>query len=403
MSAAVFGAVLGRPYEPRRLLVLVIPGRYVERMETMRAKRAGKWDESPVAEYLGLEREVTMLQARMAHRLARIDSERRYQGAGYLSAATFVRDRAGVSAGEASRRVAEARELQKHPEVREAFATARVDRARVAMLLAAAEVSDELFSRDEGVLVDTISSLSMKDSRRTVDYWKQAADQRAAAAEAGHLHQRRRLHVSETLGGMVRIDGEFDPEGGQIVLTALRAITDSQQLDSDDKRAPAQRRADAMTDICADYLEHADTPVMGAVRPHVSVIVSLEALQGGSAVQGGHGEPCELDDGTVITPETTRRIACDSSISRIVVGGASEILDVGRATRSIPAAIRKALIIRDRHCRYRGCERPHRWCDAHHVEHWVNGGPTSLDNLVLLCRRHHRAVHEGGVRLPPLE
>ena len=397
LSAAVFGAVLGRSYDPRRLAVLVIPGRYVERMETMRAERAGRWDESPVAEYLRLEREVTMLQARMADRLARIDSERRYEGAGYLSAAAFVRDRAGVSAGEASRRVAEARELQKHPEVREAFATARVDRARVAMLLAAAKVSDEFFSRDEGVLVDTISGLSMKDSRRTVDYWKQAADQRAAAADAGHLHKRRRLHVSETLGGMVRIDGEFDPEGGQIVLTALRALTDSQQLDSDDVRAPAQRRADALTDICADYLEYADTPMMGAVRPHVSVIVSLEALR------GGPGEPCELDDGTVITPETTRRIACDSSVSRIVVGGASEILDVGRATRSIPAAIRKALIIRDRHCRYRGCERPHRWCDAHHVEHWVNGGPTSLDNLVLLCRRHHRAVHEGGVRLPPLE
>lgn len=167
----------------------------------MRAERAGKWDESPVAEYLRLEREVTMLQARMADRLARIDSERRYEGAGYLSAAAFVRDRAGVSAGEASRRVAEARELQKHPEVREAFATARVDRARVAMLLAAAKVSDEFFSRDEGVLVDTISGLSMKDSRRTVDYWKQAADQRAAAADAGHLHKRRQLHVSETLGG----------------------------------------------------------------------------------------------------------------------------------------------------------------------------------------------------------
>ena len=363
----------------------------------MRAEFAERRDESPVAEYLRLGREVTMLQARMAERLARIDSERRYEDVGYLSAAAFVRDRAGVSAGEASRRVAEARELQKYPEVREAFAAARVDRVRVAMLLAAAKVSDELFSRDERVLVDAVNGLSMKDSRRAVDYWKQAADQRAAAAEAGHLHERRRLHVSETLGGMVRIDGELDPEGGQIVRTALRALTDSQQLDSDDKRAPAQRRADALTDICADYLAHADTPVTGAVRPQVSVIVTLEALQ------GGPGEPCEFDDGKVITPETTRRVACDSSVSRIVVGAKSEILDVGRATRSIPAAIRKALIIRDRHCRYRGCERPHRWCDAHHVEHWVNGGSTSLDNLILLCRRHHRAVHEGGVQLPPLE
>ena len=181
----------------------------------MRAEFAERRDESPVAEYLRLGREVTMLQARMAERLARIDSERRYEDVGYLSAAAFVRDRAGVSAGEASRRVAEARELQKYPEVREAFAAARVDRARVAMLLAAANVSDELFSRDERVLVDAVNGLSMKDSRRAVDYWKQAADQRAAAAEAGHLHERRRLHVSETLGGMVRIDGELDPKAAR--------------------------------------------------------------------------------------------------------------------------------------------------------------------------------------------
>jgi hypothetical protein len=333
-----------------------------------------------------------MLEARSAELLGEIDAEEGYEDAGYLSAATFVRDRAGVSAGEASRRVGEARDLRKHSEVREAFATARVDRARVAMLLAAAKVSDELYARDERVLVDTISGLSMKDSRRTVDYWKQAADHRAAASEAGHLHGRRRLHVSETLGGMVRVDGEFDPEGGQIVLTALRALTDSQQLDPDDTRAPAQRRADALTDICSDYLVHATTPIAGGVRPQVLVIVSLEALG------GGPGEPCEFDDGLIITPETTRRIACDSSVSRIVIGGESEILDVGRATRTVPAAIRKALIIRDRHCRYRGCERPHRWCDAHHVEHW-----TSLDNLILLCRRHHRATHEGENKPPALE
>lgn len=363
----------------------------------MQVETAESWDESPVVEYLRLDREVTMLQSRMADRLATIDSEGWYEDAGYLSAASFVRSGVGVSAGEASRRVSEARALRRHPQVRQAYAVAELDRPRVAMLLAAAKVSDELFARDERVLVDTISGLSMNDSRRAVGYWKQAADQRAAATEAGHLHERRRLHVSHTLGGMVRIDGEFDPEGGQIVLTALQSLTDPQQLDSDDTRAPAQRRADAMTEICADYLEHADTPVMGAVRPHVSVIVSHEALQ------GRPGEPCEFDDGTVITPETTRRIACDSSVSRIVVGGESEILDVGRATRSIPAAIRKALIIRDRQCRYWGCERPHRWCDAHHVEHWADGGSTSLDNLVLLCRRHHRAVHEGRAQLPPLE
>ncbi len=196
---------------------------------------------------------------------------------------------------------------------------------------------------------------------------------------------------------MVGIDGELDPVGGGTLISALRSLTDPEQLNPDDVRSAAQRRADALVDICSDHLSHTDTPVTGAFRSHVSVIVSLESLAGGSA------EPCELGDGAVISAEAARRIACDSSVTRIITGGDSEILDVGRATRTIPSAIRKALIVRDRHCRYRGCDRPHRWCDAHHRQHWADGGPTSLGNLVLLCRRHHRAVHEGGKETPALE
>ncbi len=209
----------------------------------------------------------------------------------------------------------------------------------MALLLAASKASDELFERDEQVLIDTISGLSMTDARRAVDYWKQAADQQATAADAEYLYRRRRLHVSETSGGMVRIDGELDPEGGQILLTALRSLTDSQQRDSTDNRLPAQRRADALIDMAADRLTHADTPVTGAIRPQVSVIVSLSALSGVADT------PCEFDDGPVITPESARRIACDSSVSRVITDGDSQILDIGRATRTIPAAIRKALII----------------------------------------------------------
>jgi len=354
------------------------------------------WDENPVDRYFRLRGEITMIEAQAAATLAEIDGGALFENTGHLSAAGLLRDR-GDSAGEASRRVGEARALQQNPEVYEAFAAAVLDRPRVGLLLSAAKVSTELFARDVKLLIETVSGLSLSDSRRAVDYWKQAADQHAAQENADHLHRRRHLHVSATLGGMVRIDGELDPAGGQIVLTALRSLTDAQQLDPEDGREPAQRRADALVDLCADHLTHGDSPVSGTFRPQVSVILSLEALR------GDPGRPCELDDGPVVTPETARRIACDSSVSRVITGGESEVLDVGRATRTVPAAIRKALIIRDRHCRFAGCDRPHRWCDAHHVEHWADGGATSLDNLILLCRRHHRAVHEGGVRLPKRE
>ena len=103
----------------------------------------------------------------------------------------------------------------------------------------------------------------------------------------------------------------------------------------------------------------------------------------------------ELDDGaTDVSAETSRRLACDASLVVMRHAPDGSVLDVGRKTRTIPAAIRRALIARDRRCQFPGCTA--RRCDGHHIRHWADGGPTSLDNLTLLCRRHHRAVHEEG-------
>jgi hypothetical protein len=115
----------------------------------------------------------------------------------------------------------------------------------------------------------------------------------------------------------------------------------------------------------------------------------------------GSGGGCELDDGPALAPETARRLTCDASLVELRARSGKP-LSVGRKTRSVPPALRRALRRRDRGCRFPGCER-RRFVDAHHIEHWVRGGETSLDNLVLLCRRHHRLVHEGGYgieRLP---
>jgi hypothetical protein len=97
-----------------------------------------------------------------------------------------------------------------------------------------------------------------------------------------------------------------------------------------------------------------------------------------------------------VRSELARRLACDASLMRVVMNGRSEPLDVGRRTPVVSAAIRRAVIVRDRGCRFPGCDRPQAWCDAHHVVHWADGGPTSLANLLLLCRRHHGMVHRSG-------
>jgi len=119
-----------------------------------------------------------------------------------------------------------------------------------------------------------------------------------------------------------------------------------------------------------------------------------------SALEGRAGRPCELDDGGVITPQTARRLAGDPKITRIITAGESQILDVGRANRVVPAGIRTALMARDRSSVIEGCGAPRRWCDAHHIIHWADGGPTSLDNLALLCPYHHTGVHEGKIQIP---
>jgi len=105
----------------------------------------------------------------------------------------------------------------------------------------------------------------------------------------------------------------------------------------------------------------------------------------------------ELEDGTRVTAVTSRRISCDAGLVRIVHGSDGQVLGAGRRTRTVPPSVRRALEARDRGCRFPGCGL--RFTDAHHVKHWADGGETTLRNLILLCRRHHRAVHEGGVQV----
>jgi hypothetical protein len=126
----------------------------------------------------------------------------------------------------------------------------------------------------------------------------------------------------------------------------------------------------------------------------VIVTIDLDSLE------GRLGRRCELDDAGPITAETARQWACDAGVTRVIVDAASQPLDVGRRTKVVPPPLRRAVAVRDGGCRFPGCDRPTGWCDTHHVRHWADGGPTALDNLVLLCRPHHRSIHRGfGVEM----
>jgi hypothetical protein len=155
---------------------------------------------------------------------------------------------------------------------------------------------------------------------------------------------------------------------------------------------PAQRRADALGRL-GEVALTADLD-LGSAGDRYQVVLHVEMPTDVAAGEGLCGT-VEVDHGSVdVSAETSRRVSCDASVVPMHHDIDGTVLDVGRKTRTVPPAIRRALEARDRNCRFPGCTA--RRCDAHHVEHWMDGGATRLDNLVLLCRRHHRAVHEGG-------
>ena len=317
-----------------------------------------------------------------------------YGDVGYLSPLALLVDRLGVSVFTARRLIGLARSLSAMPVVRAAFGEGDLDEPRVRLLAGAREANPTLFSEAEQLLVDSLSGLVMKDFAVAVDLWRQNADLEAAEADAEHLRERRYLHVSP-VGNLVRIDGQLDPESGQTLIDALRSITDSQQLDPSDARSPGQRRADALTRLCADHLASGTAPISGGFRPQVTITASYETLIG---LADGAG--CVTEDCGLLTPGTVRQILCDATVIPVVLGGDSLPLDIGQARRTAPWWIRKLLNIRDQGCVIPGCQNRPRYCDAHHIVHWLHGGKTKLDNLCLLCARHHTLVHEGKVQLP---
>lgn len=195
---------------------------------------------------------------------------------------------------------------------------------------------------------------------------------------------RRELSFVRDAGGCDLLRGRLDAEAAAVVRTAIDAASAPGPQDT---RTPARRRADGLVDLCRRFLDSGQLPVQGGERPHITVTMRLDDL----TATLGTGQP--------VTAEAARRLACDASIVPIVLGSNSEPLDVGRATRTIPPAIRRALVARDKGCVHPGCDAPPEWTDAHHVQHWTKGGPTALSNLVLLCRKHHWIIHHTKWRI----
>ncbi|MGH3369919.1 MAG: DUF222 domain-containing protein, partial [Nocardioidaceae bacterium] len=295
-----------------------------------------------------------------------------------------------ISQGAAAAHVRVARALEEMPRVAVALAEGEISTAAVEAMVRTRESAPEAVSDAEEALVESAKTLSHRDLRVALDRWRQLADVTRAARDEDERHARRWFRTVLTEDGMVRAEGELDPENGQYLITALRTKVDAWSRErTEDGGIPAQRRADALGEICREWLDLAERPAIGGERPHVVVTMDLAALEDRA------GGRASLEDAGSITPESARRLACDASLTRVITEARSEPLEVGRKTKVVPAALRRAVAVRDGGCRFPGCERPPGWCDAHHVQHWADGGETGLSNLVLLCRPHHRLIHRG--------
>ncbi len=337
-----------------------------------------------------VERSARAIEADRASSLAEIERRGVHAADGQLSAAAWVARRHGLSQAAAEAQVRVARALGDMPLVAEALSRGEISTAATDALVRARDAAPEAFARVEGSLVESARSLPHRDLRAELERWRLEVDADRAARDEQERFARRRFTAVAASGGMVRTDGELDPENGQYLITALRAKVDAWARGrTEDLRTPAQRRADALGEICREWLDLAERPGLGGERPHVVVTMDLAALQ---ARAGGRAS---LEDVGPVTAEAARRLACDASVTRVITDARSVPLEVGRTTKVVSSSLRRALAVRDGGCAFPGCERPPGWCDAHLANHWADGGETGLSNLVLLCRPHHRVIHRG--------
>jgi hypothetical protein len=340
-----------------------------------------------------LERTTRVVEVERGRRVAELERRGAYARDGHLSLASWLAARHRVAPSTAAGHVRMARALEAMPVAAQALASGDVSSSAITLLAHARDASPEAFSRSEELLVDAAKTLPVEERNDTVTRWRH--DHADDADD-----DRQELFLTPTLRGRGRLAGDLNAETTQVLITALRAVQDAEVRSNDrtDTRSPARRRADALGEICHQWLDSSGRPVVAGERPHVIVTIDVESLgRGENAPSAGRSAAARLGgrlaDVGAISAADALMWACDSQVTRVITDAASRPLDVGRTIRITPPWIRKALIVRDGGCAFPDCGRPPSWCDPHHVVHWTNGGPTALSNLVLLCRRHHRLIH----------
>jgi len=355
-----------------------------------------------------IESEITELAAhihaatfRLLELVREFDEREGWGGPGLKSCAHWLNWKVGISLGAAREKVRVAHALKDLPQISDAFRRGTVSFSKVRAMTRVATPENEEY-------------LMMIARHGTATHVERLVRQFRTVKRIEALEHENQRHALRELNWFIDDDGSYvfrarlPPEQGERVARAIEAACD--ENDSELKNVPAgtsehpetepqsepvaQRRADALERLADAFFGKSGGAGSSAVNGGDRCTINLHTTPDTLAAVGEKAE-AELESGARIAAETSRRLACDCGVVHWHQDEDGSALNVGRKTRSIPPAIRRALQRRDRGCRFPGCS-AHKYVDAHHIIHWADGGETKMDNLVLMCRHHHRLVHEGG-------
>ncbi len=336
------------------------------------------------AEIVELARGIDSMKVLLAERARSLQERGGLRELGYSSLTSYLAHRGRVPVGQAKTVATQVQSKDSAPLTFAAWADGRLSTGQADQLFRLAGALPDVFPDAEEALVEIVEPLDVRDTGRAIDYWRQSVDG-PTELDLERQQLRRSAHLSKSLNGMHALDGTLTTLAGECLSTALEALMGPPA--EGDRRTPGQRRHDALEDLARFFLEHQEAPTVGGERPHLMLLADWDALRG---IAGGTHETI---DGNVIDVDTLRAISCDCSVSRIVLGPDSEVVDVGRKTRVWTAAQRRAIYARDRHCQADGCRTRARHCDIHHMDHWADGGSTTVELGILYCRFHHVLEH----------
>ena len=308
---------------------------------------------------------------------------------GNITAASWIARTCNMSVTSAADRLCVGEQLESLPKVAAALASGEIGYQSASVL---SHLRDKLGDKrdrfNEEEMLGFAREFSVSGLRRLCAYAWHVADPDGFFNEAEENYTRRRLHISQMPDGMYAVDGLLDPVTGASLKTAAETL--AKRKGPEDDRTHSQRMNDAVGEMVDHSMGQGTLPRRHGVKPHINLTTTIEGVKNELGAP-----PAELELSLPISTRTLERIACDCTMSRVLLAD-STVIDVGRATRVVSAPTMRALRVRDKGCRFPGCDRQVDWSSPHHIIHWARGGPGNLPNLLLLCHYHHRLVHEGG-------